>query len=487
LEFNSIKYFLFLPLAVILYYLFPQKYKWLILLLTGIYFYFSFVPVFLTVFVLSIILNYFFAIQIVKCSNNFRKTLFVISVIINIILLILFKFPEIINVKYLFIILDPSFSKSYSLIYPIGLSYLAFKSISYLIDVYRNEIAVETNIGVLSSYFFFFPAITQGPIERFKNFKPQLFIKSDVNYDIISKSVKLIIFGLFKKLVIADRLSLYVNAVYDNYSFHSGFTLIIATIFFAFQIYADFSGYTDIALGSAGLMGIKLTDNFKRPYFSRSVSEFWNRWHITLSTFLRDYIFLPLAYKLTKNFTKSCLSKNFKENITYSLTVFVTFVICGLWHGTGWNYLIWGLLFGIFLSFGKISSKIRSKIKRKLKLSRNSKIRILIEIITVFILVNITWIFFRSIDLPTALNIIKKIFNPLGSFYLIDAQQVFFYSLSGIFILLIIEFYLEFSPEFVKKFQVTYKFASLSFYIILIILILLIGVFDGGQFIYFKF
>jgi D-alanyl-lipoteichoic acid acyltransferase DltB (MBOAT superfamily) len=220
--------------------------------------------------------------------------------------------------------------------------------------------------------------------------------------------IRMILMGYFKKLVVADRLAIFVNAAYDNQQYHNGTTLLLATVFFAFQIYADFSGYTDIAMGSAKLFGFDLTNNFRRPYLSTSIKEFWERWHITFSTWLRDYIFLPLAYSFSHGLKKQKYLFIDTDKLIYSASILITFLICGMWHGVGWTFLIWGGLFGVYLTVSNLTKSLQRDFRKRLGIHKKSKLRMGFNILLTFSLVTFTWIFFRAQNLNEAFEIIGE-------------------------------------------------------------------------------
>jgi alginate O-acetyltransferase complex protein AlgI len=274
-------------------------------------------------------------------------------------------------------------------------------------------------------------------------------------------------------LVIADRLAIYVNAVYNNPEKHSGITLAVATIFFSFQIYCDFSGYSNIAIGAAKVMGFKLMTNFNRPYFSRTISEFWKRWHISLSTWFKDYLYIPLGGN------RVSLPRIY-------LNLFFVFVVSGFWHGANWTFIIWGALNGFYLVFALITQKWRHQFNELIHLKPHSTLNRAIQIVTTFILASFAWIFFRANTSSDAFLIVKKIFQFKGPLYISELQQ-FSYCLLGILLLLIIEVRQEFLIHTPLPFKSSYWYKEQFAYAMLIILILMIGVFDSRQFIYFQF
>jgi len=260
------------------------------------------------------------------------------------------------------------------MVLPLGLSYLIFTVLGYQIEVKRQNIQPEKHLGYFSLYLLFFPRMAQGPIERPQHLIPQLRQNRQFNYNDLTEGLKLILWGYFKKLVVADRLAIYVNAVYNNNEQHNGTSLILATVFFAFQIYADFSGYTDIALGSARLFGINLTNNFKRPYLATSIKDFWDRWHITFSTWLRDYLFLPMAYSLTRRMKEPGYFLIATDKWVYMIAIMITFAVCGIWHGVGWTYLVWGVLFGVYLAYANMTKDFNKALRKKLHIKKKSQL-----------------------------------------------------------------------------------------------------------------
>jgi len=492
--FNSISYLLFLPIVLIAYYTFPFKIRWLWLLVASIGYYLSFIPIFLILLAVIVCVNYLMAIWLSMVSDKRSGHLFVAIIVMNLIILAFFKyfnvlFPDnqlhLYNVD-LFFRVNPI----NKMILPLGLSYIIFTVLSYQIEVKRKNIIPEKHFGYFSLYLFFFPKIAQGPIERPQQLIPQLHQTHHFNYTMIVEGLKLMLWGYFKKLVIADRLAIYVNAVYNNSEHHNGNTLILATIFFAFQIYADFSGYTDIALGTAKLFGFNLTNNFRRPYFATSIKDFWDRWHITFSTWLRDYLFLPVAYFLANKMSKPKYLFVSTDKWIYLIAIMITFSICGIWHGVGWTYLIWGILFGIYLTYSNWTGSLHKKLRKRLHIKKISYYYLIYKTILTFILVLFAWIFFRADNIKDSFNIIRKILTFNGTVFLGDTFEVInslIFSFFGIGFLLIIELKEEYFSNTFSFFNNTNWIIRNLSYALLIISIILFGVFDGGQFIYFQF
>jgi len=307
-----------------------------------------------------------------------------------------------------------------------------------------------------------------------------------INYEMISDGLKQIIWGYFKKLVVADRLAIYVNAVYENYEHHTGITLVVATILYSFQIYADFSGYTDMALGSAKVLGFNLTNNFNRPYLSGSIKDFWSRWHISLSVWLRDYIFLPLSFMLAWKLKRAKYLGIKVDKWIFMIAAIITFAICGIWHGDGLNYLIWGLLFGVYLTVAVWKLDMSRNVRKVLHISKKSLFYRIYNIAATFVLVSFTWIFFRADSLQDSIQIVGRIFNMKGASLFVQ-WELFFAAAIALTILLFKEAGDEFFPGKVSLLTNQNPVIRIASYACLLALIILLGVFDNTQFLYFQF
>jgi alginate O-acetyltransferase complex protein AlgI len=474
--FNSIPFAIFFITVTVLYYCIKTKYRWFLLLFSSCYFYMSFVPIYILILGFTIIVDYIAGICIATHIGKKRKLYLVISLIANIGVLAAFKYFNFLNNNLTHLLHGLHFQNPIpylSILLPIGLSFHTFQSMSYTIEVYRGRQLAERNFGIYSLYVMFYPQLVAGPIERPQNLLHQFYQNYEFDYNRITSGLKLMLWGLFKKMVIADRLAIYVNAVYNNQAHHNGSTLLMATIFFSFQIYCDFSGYSDIAIGAARVMGFKLMTNFNRPYFSRNIAEFWKRWHISLSSWFRDYLYISLG-------------GNRVPFPRWYFNLFVVFLISGLWHGANWVFVIWGALNGCYLIFGILTKSIRNKLDMRIGLNKVPKIWRLIQILTTFILTSFAWIFFRSNTLTDALHIIKKIFTSPGPVFYENPSMLILICF-GICFLLTVELKKEFyRGSFSFSNNKSWLIRNLT-YAILIIFILLVGVLDGGQFIYFQF
>ncbi|WP_252730205.1 MULTISPECIES: MBOAT family protein [Flavobacteriaceae] len=289
-----------------------------------------------------------------------------------------------------------------NIILPVGISFYTFQTLSYTIDIYRKQLEPTKDWLAFFSFVSFFPQLVAGPIERASHLLPQFYKTYTFNYNQVKSGLLLMAFGLFKKMVIADRAALYVNEVYNNPGGYEGVETIMATVLFAFQIYCDFSGYSDIAIGAARTMGFDLMKNFDSPYFSKSITEFWRRWHISLSTWFRDYVYIPLGGSRKGKYR------------TYA-NLFIVFLVSGLWHGAAMTFVIWGVIHGIIIVFEKATYKIRTKISNTLGLSAYTFANKLFFVIITFVIVDFAWLFFRANSFADASIIIQNMFN--NNFY----------------------------------------------------------------------
>jgi alginate O-acetyltransferase complex protein AlgI len=474
--FNSVNFVIFFIIVTFLYFALNHKYRWFLLLVSSCYFYMAFVPIYILILGFTIVIDYFAGIFLEKTEGKNKKIFLITSLIANIGVLAVFKYYNFLNNNLSILLHGAGYQNPIpflSILLPIGLSFHTFQAMSYTIEVYRGNQKAERNFGIYALYVMFYPQLVAGPIERPQNLIHQFYEKHEFEYNRIAEGLKLMLWGLFKKIVIADRLALYVNAVYNNPTHHNGTTLILATIFFAFQIYCDFSGYSDMAIGIAKVMGFKLMTNFNQPYFSRNISEFWKRWHISLSTWFKDYLYIPLGGNRVS-----------VPRVYFNL--FFVFLISGLWHGANWTFIIWGALNGLYLIFAIITKNVRSNIDKSIGLEKFPKFNQFLNILITFILSCFAWIFFRANNVSDAFLIIKKIFTNRGTIFF-DNPSMLIFSFSSILFLILVELkreYLPFAFSFFNNKNWVIRNVS---YAILIIIILIAGVFDGGQFIYFQF
>lgn len=465
--FNSIQFLIFFFIVCCTYFLIPDRFKWLLLLIASCYFYMAFVPVYILILGGTIVVDYFAGLLIYKYYQR-RRFFLILSLIANIGVLAVFKYYNFLNANLSHLIGAFGYKNHIpylSMLLPIGLSFHTFQAMSYTIEVYRGKQKPEKHFGIYALYVMFFPQLVAGPIERPQNMLHQFHEKHDFDYYRIVSGLKIMLWGFVKKVVVADRLAIYVNTVYSHPDKHSAITLAVATIFFSFQIYCDFSGYSDIAVGTAKVLGYNLMLNFRRPYFAKDIREFWSRWHISLSTWFRDYLYIPLG-------------GNRVSVPRWYLNLFIVFVVSGLWHGANWTFIIWGALHGCFIVLGLIIQKISPK-----KFAVPGFINVLIT----FVLVSFAWIFFRANNIHDAFTVARSILIwKKGPFFVGDVNE-FSYSIFALVFLLLVEFKQEY---FNTSFSLLYnnnKLVRQFAYVLLLLMIITIGVFNGGQFIYFQF
>lgn len=401
--FNSIEFLIFLPFVFIIYWLFPKlKYQNILILISSYTFYGWWDYRFLSLIFLSTIIDFIIALKIYQTNSiNKRKIFLMISILFNIGLLIYFKYFNFFiqswvnlfnNIGY-----EISDLKLINVVLPVGISFYTFQTMSYTIDVYRKNLVPTKNFITFASFVSFFPQLVAGPIERATNLLPQLLNKRRFETKIAIQGFRLIVWGMFKKVFIADSLAPSINEIFNNYLDYSGMTLALGGIFFAFQIYCDFSGYSDIAIGSAKLFGIELMSNFKFPYFSRNIGEFWRKWHISLSTWFRDYLYIPCGGSKI-------------NNLISIRNIFIIFLVSGFWHGANWTFILWGFFHALLFIPSFINQKNRIYISNII--AENKKFPSfleLLQIISTFCLVTIGWIIFRSNSIMDAVNYLFKI------------------------------------------------------------------------------
>lgn len=479
--FNSFGFLLFFTIVSFTYFILPHKYRWALLLFSSCAFYMFFIPAYILILFFTIIIDYYAGILIENAKNAKNKKHYLwLSLVANVGVLAIFKYYNFLNENLtgLFLWSGASNPIPYlDIILPIGLSFHTFQAMSYTIEIYRGNQKAEKHFGIYALYVMFYPQLVAGPIERPQNLLHQFREKHSFDYHRVTGGLKLMAWGLFKKAVIADRLALMVDAVYDDPSNNYGFAIIIATIFFAFQIYCDFSGYSDIAIGAARVMGFKLMTNFNRPYFAQTISEFWKRWHISLSTWFKDYLYIPLGgNKVTRP--------------RWYFNLFITFIISGLWHGAAWTFIIWGTLHGFYLVFAIVSQQWRNRLNEILGIAKHKIIFQWIQAITVFLLVCFAWIFFRAASVTDALILIKNatVINVSQLTPLMFGENYFeWYAGLFLIVLLLIAEWIMRGKQIQEFLLAKPAYVRWSFYSLLVLIIINLGVFGGNNFIYFQF
>jgi len=478
--FNSLEFLYFFLIVTTLFYLIPHRGQWLLLLMASCYFYMAFLPIYILILGFTIVIDYIAGIQIEASTGHRRKLFLILSLVANIGVLAFFKYYNFVNNNLSAVLETIGYHNpvpALLLLLPIGLSFHTFQAMSYTIEVYRGKYKAERHFGIYALYVMFYPQLVAGPIERPQNILWQFFKRHEFDYHNVVTGLKIILWGLFKKIVIGDRLGSFVDQVYNDPTNFHGLALIVATVFFALQIYCDFSGYSDIAVGTARGMGFELIQNFNRPYFSRSISEFWRRWHISLSSWFRDYLYIPLGGNRVK------LPRRY-------FNLMLTFLISGLWHGANWTFIIWGGLNGLFQMLEIASDKFRGRMFGVLS-ARYSKTMAACGILFTFILICFTWIFFRANTLHDAFYIVSNIFakGKTSIYVLFNAKNYVDvgFGLFGLFILLFFEVRqgAQTLPDYLSSKP---KVVNWGFYYGLVMAIFLLGDFWGTQqFIYFQF
>jgi alginate O-acetyltransferase complex protein AlgI len=477
--FNSIEFAIFFPVVVAIFFLSPQTWRVRWLLLSSCVFYMAFIPSYIAILFITILIDYFAGIYIERVEGYRKKVLLYFSIVSTCAVLLTFKYlnfalSSFVGAAGLFGWHLPH--TVVAVILPIGLSFHTFQSLSYVIEVYRGRQKAEHDFVVYATYVMFFPQLVAGPIERPQNLLHQFREWHAVNYSDIRAGLRRMAWGFFKKLVIADRLALYVNDVYAAPRTHNGLQLSLATVFFAYQIYCDFSGYTDIAIGAAQILGFRLMENFKTPYYSRSVSEFWRRWHISLSTWFRDYLYVPLGGSRV-------------NQRRHTANLLITFGISGLWHGASWTFVCWGLLNGFYLVAGASTKKWRNQLFETVGLGEQTLPRKAIMLASTFSLTCFAWILFRAQSLPDAVYIATHLwsgwkFNAIGTPYFLLRQL-----LVAIVSILVLESGQLFGskigvPSLLGKMPTALRWSAYGAFVMIVIMF---GVYRNTQFIYFQF
>ena len=478
--------FLAFFLAVFLLYFFaPRKAQPAVLLAASLLFYGSQGLSFLLVLIVEIGFVYVCALWIEKFTGFKRKRILLLSLLGVLSPLIVFKYLNFVIQSVYSFFHSSAAGKSFlwlSLILPIGISFYTLKSVSYLLDVYYSRIQAEKNPILLGLYISFFPQILAGPIERSRNFLCQFRTDNVLNLAHLSQGLKLVTWGIFKKVVIADQLAKYVNIIFDRPQDFPDLSLIFGLIFYSFQIYCDFSGYSDMAIGLAKILGIDSMENFHYPYFSRSVVEFWSRWHISLSTWLRDYLFLPITYALSRKIRVERFLLVKTEFFMYFLGVGMTMLLCGLWHGAGWTFVVWGGVHGFYLIFSRATKKVRYAGLKWLHLRKDNAFLDGWKKLSTFFLVTLAWVFFRSTSLANVWLYLRNI-----SFRLPQrgvGQLLFFGSLLVVFLVAEALMKNKDKIRFLKKIPGPIQVIA---YALFLCLIIILAADTSNEFLYFRF
>jgi D-alanyl-lipoteichoic acid acyltransferase DltB (MBOAT superfamily) len=477
--FNSLEFAVFFPIVCCLFFAAPMRMRLPFLLVASCVFYMAFIPAYILILAITILIDYVGGILLERHSGPIRRVILLASIVSTCLVLFIFKYFDFFLGNFVSLAslagwkVGPITS---GIILPIGLSFHTFQSLSYVVEVYRGKQRAEYDFVTYATYVMFFPQLVAGPIERPQNLLHQFKELQPYDHDRVVAGLKRMAWGFFKKLVVADRLAIFVNDVFSAPREHNGLQLTIGTLFFAYQIYCDFSGYSDIALGSARVLGFTLMENFDVPYRSRSISEFWRRWHISLSTWFKDYVYVPLGGSRV-------------SNARWIFNVLVTFGISGLWHGANWTYVIWGLLNGMYLIMGRFTQNIRDKFFHAIRIENDSALRVGIRVLTTFVLVNVAWVFFRARNFNDATYVLTHFWKGWNFSQIVTEQftmRQFSVAILSI-VLLELGHFLSRNERFVLKVNTLPVFPRWATYLACVLFVALFGIYRTNQFIYFQF
>lgn len=467
--FNSIAFLLFFPILCALYFCIPAsqlRLRNLLLLVASYYFYMNWDPAYALLLLTSTVITYLAALGIGYFKEKRKKKICLVSsLVLNLAILFLFKYFNFLAMNIETALQASGFAVNmpkFALLLPVGISFYIFQALGYSIDVYRGTVKIERDFPTYALFVSFFPQLVAGPIERSQNLLPQFKQQHRFDYDAVMSGVKLMVWGYFMKLVLADRCGIYVDTIFNNVDKHNGGSYLVASLLFPFQIYGDFAGYSLIAIGVARVLGFRLMENFHRPYFACTIGEFWHRWHISLSTWFKDYVYIPLG-------------GNRVGKLRNYFNLLITFVVSGIWHGANWTFLCWGTIHGILLCIEKafgISKQKYTGAKKSFHWAAT------------FVLVCFAWILFRANNLSDAVSVVTGIFTNLGT------PKPEYANFMAIGLAMTVLLTKEFADEFNWKIRVADSKSWLVRHIYLIIMIayiILFGVLGGDQFIYFQF
>ncbi len=413
--FNSLQFLIYFPIVTLGYFIIPYKVRYLWLLAASYYFYMCWNPRYALLMAASTFFTWLGG-AVISATNNKKaqKAAVGLNFTVNLLILFFFKYFAftVDNVNTLLAVFKVApMDLRFDVILPVGISFYTFQALGYTMDVYRGEIKHEKNILRYALFVSFFPQLVAGPIERSKNLIHQLAEKHTFNYDRAASGLLLMLWGFFQKIVIADRAAILVDTVYGNINSYFGFHFAVATILFAVQIYCDFASYTTIARGAARVMGFELMENFNVPYFARSIADFWSRWHISLTNWFRDYLYIPLG-------------GNRKGIARKYVNILIVFFASGLWHGASWNYIVWGLLHGFMRVIGDTTRNLRKLFLTLIGVNTKKSYYPIIQVVITFILVCFAWIFFRASNIASAMFILRKLFLDFRPWLLLDGGML---------------------------------------------------------------
>lgn len=473
--FNSFAFLAFFPIVCIIYFVLPTlKLRNLFLLAASYYFYMNWEPVYALLLLASTGITYFAALTGAKYEKK-KTIILTIGIVLNLLILFFFKYFNFAAdnfVAVMSLLGVRMHVPEFKVLLPVGISFYIFQALGYMIDVHRGDIKPEKNFFTYALFVSFFPQLVAGPIERSTNLLVQFYEKHKFEAEKAISGINLMLWGYFLKLVVADRCAIYINSIYNNINYHNGSSILLASCLFCFQLYGDFAGYSYIAIGCSRVLGFKLMDNFRRPYFfSTSVQEFWKRNHISLTSWFMDYVYYPMVGSSTKLWW-------------WCFAIFITFFISGFWHGAAWTYVWCFSVFGLYLVVCTLKDKRQRKFEKKHNLKKKGWWLWLNRVLT-FFLVMFALVFFRANSIEDAFIAVSQMFTNLLSEPFTKGISHLGYAAIGLLVLFVSEYIIEFKKVNVNETNYIriYSLCSIG----LLALILSIGVFNGGQFIYFQF
>ena len=488
--FNSAHFIVFFPIVILVYYVLPQRGRYLWLLAASYYFYMSWNPKYIVLLLFSTAVTYASGRLLAAAKNTTRRKLIVAaSFILNLGVLFYFKYVgmaadilvRVLGKLHIYLTIP-----SFDVVLPVGISFFTFQALSYTVDVYRGEIYAEKNFFRYALYVSFFPQLVAGPIERSKNLLKQLAVPKTFEFERARDGFLLMLWGYFLKLVLADRIAIVVNTVYNNHTEYQGWYFIVATVLFAFQIYCDFAGYSTIAIGAAKILGVNLMENFDAPYTAQSVAEFWRRWHISLTSWFRDYLYIPLG-------------GNRKGKLRKNANRLIVFLASGLWHGASIHFVVWGGINGLYQIIGETLMPVRECLIRLFRLNPDSFGFRLYRTLVTFVLVDLSWVYFRAEGFRAANTIVRSMVTAKNPWVLFDGS-LYTLGLDGPnFRLMIVSIFILLAADIAKRCGITIREKIIEqdylfrwvFIACAVVFILLFGVWGPGysaaNFIYFQF
>ena len=477
--FNSLEFLLFFPLTVALYFLLPHKFRRYFLLFASVFFYMSFIPKYILIVGFTTVVDYTGARLIEKFRERkaIKRAVFITGILLNVGMLVIYKYLGVIGdtINFFGAMISLETVVFPELVLPIGISFHTFQSMGYFIDTYTGKVEAERNFVNFALFLMFFPQLVAGPIERTSNLMGQLKAHHTLKAENISVGGRMMLWGMFKKVVVADSLAILADAVFDKVEDFSGFGLVIGLLCFTVQIYCDFSGYSDIAIGCAKIMDIDLMKNFDTPYFSSSTPEFWRRWHISLSTWFKDYVYIPLG-------------GNRVSKPRWVFNQLFTMTVSGIWHGAGYTYVVWGFINGLYIVVSRFTKPFREKFQKVTRLDTLPWLTKPFSVLITFVLISFTWIFFRANDFSDAFYFITNMFAPTRLGFSEDIPMFrIIVAVAATVILFSIEAIMKYAKKITSLFYSIPSPCRAVLYGLLTALIVVCGAYGTNQFIYFQF